>query len=320
MKKIIFVFAALFAFCSLLYAEDVKKESKWTGRIIPRVEVEDTHSYGEEDAPPQLWIKKVNGILKHKDYSNWTFIYEIREAEWGTDYLFDEVNSKQMYRVYPGIQYSRKFTDKLTLGVTVRDRWQYQETAKGKTDFKVNSYRIAPKFVYQITDKLDFHGEVYFMKDIFYDRNPEKSKIQRNSTGYEITGVGFTYRFSPGMYFMADYWEEVWEKEHRSKYDGDKMRHQQIRPRLALKLNEKDTLELYGRIQIFGDQVTRDDKKGKIEVKRNRYGFDFIHKIDESFTVNVGFAVEPEIREKTYEGNVKKRDWYYYTGRLVYKF
>lgn len=79
MKKIILT--ALFAFCSLLYAEDVKQESKWTGRIIPRIEIEDTHSYGEEDTPAQLWIKKVNGVLKHKDYSNWTFIYEIREAE-----------------------------------------------------------------------------------------------------------------------------------------------------------------------------------------------------------------------------------------------
>ena len=311
----------LFAVSSLVYAEEVKPESKWTGQIIPRIEIEDTNNYGGDEAHP-MWIKKLNGTLKHKDYSNWTFIYELREAEKNTTHFFDNVDGTTMYRVYPGIQYSRKVTDKLNLGLIVRDRWQLEENSEGKTNWKVNSYRIAPTFKYQVTDKLDFHGQVFFMKDIYYDRHSKLTKAQRNSTGYEVL-TGFTYKFAPGCYFMADYFDEGWDKEHADAFadDGDKLRHQQIRPRLALKLSEKNTIELYGRIQILDGQVTKEDNKTrKLKVDRDRYGFDFIHRINEQFVVNAGFAVEPRIKETGYDGVTKKRDWYYYTARIVYKF
>ena len=306
----------LFAVSSLVYAEEVKPESKWTGQIVPRIEIEDTNNYGGDEEHP-LWIKKLNGTLKHKDYSNWTFIYELREAEKNTTHFFDNVDGTTLYRVYPGIQYSRQVTDKLNLGLIVRDRWQLQETSEGKTAWKVNSYRIAPTFRYQITDKLDFHGQVFFMKDIYYDRS--STSKQRNSTGYEVL-TGFTYKFAPGCYFMADYFDEGTDWEHDNKAEGDEKRHQQIRPKLALKLSEKNTIELYGRIQILDGEVTKDDKSGKKEVDRNRYGFDFIHRINEQFTVNAGFAVEPNRKTRDYEGSVSKTDWYYYTARIVYKF
>ena len=315
MRKEILI--GIFLVSSLLYGKDDIKNSKWTGQIVPRFEIEDTNKYGEADEHP-LWIKLFNGSLKNIDYPEWTFIYELRHAEWNTSYFGDGADGRTEYRVYLGIQYSKKVTDKLTLSMAVRDRWQLQEK-DDKTNWKVNSYRIAPGFIYQITDRFNFHGQVYLMKDIFYDRSSEKSSTQRNSTGYEVTGIGFLYRFADGMYFSADNWEEGWDKEHKNK-TGDKMRHQQIRPRLSLNISEKDTLELYGRIQILGDQRIKDNEKGKIEVKRNRYGFDFAHKINDDFIIGIGFAAEPAIREKGYDGTVKKRDWYYYTGRIVCKF
>ena len=319
MRKVSFLMG-LFTLASLMHAEEVKVDSKWTGQIVPRIEIEDTNSYGGDEQHP-MWIKKLNGTLKHKDYSNWSFIYELREAEKNTTHFFDNVDGTTMYRVYPGIQYSKQVTDKLNVGFIVRDRWQLEESSKGKTNWKVNSYRFAPTFKYQITDKLDFHGQVFFMKDIYYDRSSKLTKAERNSTGYEVL-TGFTYKFAPGCFLLMNYFDEGWDKEHADAFaaDGDKLRHQQIRPTLSLKINEKNTVEFYGRIQVLDGQVTRDDKSGKREFDRNRYGFDFIHRLNNDFTLNVGFAVEPNRKDKDYEGNVSKTDWYYYTARLVYKF
>lgn len=120
MRKVSFLMG-LFTLASLMYAEEVKADSRWTGQIIPRIEVEDTNNYGGDEAHP-MWIKKLNGTLKHKDYSNWTFLYELREAEKNTTHFFDNVDGTTMYRVYPGIQYSKQVTDKLNLGFIVRDR------------------------------------------------------------------------------------------------------------------------------------------------------------------------------------------------------
>ena len=49
------------------------------------------------------------------------------------------------------------------------------------------------------------------MKGIFYDRDSGTSL--RNSTDYEIY-AGFTYRFAPGCFLLADYWEEGNDWEH----------------------------------------------------------------------------------------------------------
>ena len=313
MRKVYLV-TGLMALASFAYAEN---NSKWTGQIVPRVEIEDTNAYGKDEAHP-TWVKKLTGNLKHKDYSNWTFMYELREAEKNTTHFFDNVDGDTLYRIYPGIKYSRKVTDKLTLGLALRDRWQLLENSKGETSWKANSYRIIPDFRYQITDKLDIHSQVMFIKDINYDRDSKKSNLQRNSTGYEIY-AGFTYRFAPGCFFLADYWEESWDKEH-DEYDKDKFRHQQIRPTLSIKVSEKNTVEFYGRIQILDGQVTRDNKNGKIKVERDRYGVDFIHRFNTNFVLNVGVATEPGIKTTGYDGKVSKSDWFYYTGRIVYKF
>ena len=313
MKKV-YLLTGLMALASLAYADN---DSKWTGQIVPRIEIEDSNNYGGDEAHPK-WIKKLNGNLKHKDYPNWTFIYEFMHQEKNTPHFFDNVDGETLYRIYPGIKYSRKVTDDLTLGLTLRDRWHLTENAEGKTTSKLNSYRIIPNFSYQVTDKLEVHSQVMFYKDIFYDRDFERSKTQRNSLGHEVY-AGFTYRFAPGCFFLADYWEESWEKEHDS-YENDKFRHQQIRPTLSLKVSEKNTIEFYGRIQILDGQVTRDNKKGKTKVERDRYGVDFIHRFSPSFILNVGFATEPSVKTTNYAGDVSKYDWFYYTGRLVYKF
>lgn len=313
MRKV-YLLTGLMALASLAYAEN---NSKWTGQIVPRVEIEDLNNYGKDEAHP-TWVTKITGNLKYKDYPNWTFIYELRQDEYNTPHLFDNVDGNTKYRVYPGIKYSRKVTDKLTLGLALRDRWQLLENSKEETQWKVNSYRIIPNFSYQITNKLEVHTQVMFYKDIFYDRSPEKSAKQRNLTGYEIYS-GFTYRFAPGCFFLADYWEESWDKEH-DEYDKDKFRHQQIRPTLSIKVSEKNTVEFYGRIQILDGQVTRDNKNGKIKVERDRYGVDFIHRFNTNFVLNVGVATEPGIKTTGYDGKVSKSDWFYYTGRIVYKF
>lgn len=311
MRKV-YLLTGLIALSSLVSAEE---NSKWTGQIVPRFEIEDTNNYGK-DEPHPMWIKKLNGTLKHKDYSNWTFTCELREAEKNTPHFFDNVDGATEYRVYPRIQYLRNVTDRLALGMSVGDRWQLGENSEGKTQWKMNSYRLAPKITYKITDKLDFRGEVYFIQDIYYDRR--STVKQRNTFSYEITALGFLYRFAPGCYVMADYWEEGNDFEHDSRGE-DKKRHQQIRPRLSLKVSEKNTVEFYGRIQILDGEVWKDDGKKK-ERERHRYGIDFIHRINPSFTVNVGFAVEPNIKVTDYSNNVSKSDWYYYTGRIVYKF
>lgn len=319
MKKILTTISALLIVTSI-YGEEVdKKESKWTGQLVPRIEVEDTNNYGGNDAHP-LWYYKLNGKLQHKDYPNWTFIYELRLDQFNASYIGDAESSKYQYRVYPGIMYSKNITEKLNLKMTVRDRWQMQETDSGETLWKVNSYRIAPGFKYQITKNLDFHGELYLMKEIYYDRTPEKSKDQRNSKSWELTGLGFTYTLNDRVTIITDYWEEGWNKEHKEEFTGDKFRHQQVRPRIAYKLNEKNTLELYGRIQVADGQITRDNVSGKVKVDRDRYGFDMRHKLNDSFNLNWGFAVEPAIKEIGYDGSIKKRDWYYYTGSIVYNF
>lgn len=283
MKKIVTMVSALSVVANV-FGEEVK-ESKWTGQLVPRIEVEDTNNYGGNDAHP-LWYYKLNGKLQHRDYPNWTFIYELRLEQFNASYIGDAESSKYQYRVYPGIMYSRNVTDKLNLKMTVRDRWQMQKTDGGEVLWKVNSYRIAPGFKYQITENLDFHGEVYLMKEIYYDRTPEKSKDQRNSKSWEVTGLGFTYKVNDRITVMADYWEEGWNKEHKATFEGDRFRHQQIRPRIAYKLDDKNTLELYGRIQIADGQVTRDNEKGKIKVNRDRYGFDMRHKLNDSFNLN----------------------------------
>lgn len=317
MRKV-YLLTGLMALASLTYAEN---NSKWTGQIVPRVEIEDTNNYGSDEEHP-TWVTKITGNLKHKDYPNWTFMYELRQDEKNTPHLFDNVDGTTKYRVYPGIKYSRKVTDKLTLGLTLRDRWQLLENDKEETQWKVNSYRIIPNFSYQITDKLEVHTQVMFYKDIFYDRSPEKSAKQRNLTGYEIYS-GFTYRFAPGCFFLADYWEESNDFEHDNLGD-DKTRHQQIRPTLSIKVSEKNTVEFYGRIQILNGEMKRDnDRSGrtKWERERDRYGVDFIHRFSPNFILNVGVAAEPNVKVTGYEnGKVSKYDWFYYTGRIVYKF
>lgn len=315
MRKV-YLLTGLMALASLAYAEN---NSKWTGQIVPRVEIEDTNNYGSDEAHP-TWVTKITGNLKHKDHPNWTFIYELRQDEYNTPHLFDNVDGNTKYRVYPGIKYSRKVTDKLTLGLALRDRWQLLENNKEETLWKVNSWRLIPNFSYNVTDKLELHTQVMFFKDIFYDRGSDlaSSKRQRNFNGYEIYS-GFTYRFAPGCFFLADYWEESWDKEH-DEYDKDKFRHQQIRPTLSIKVSEKNTVEFYGRIQILDGQVTRDNKNGKIKVERDRYGVDFIHRFNTNFVLNVGVATEPGIKTTGYDGKVSKSDWFYYTGRIVYKF
>ena len=311
MRKV-YLLTGLMALASLAYADN---DSKWTGQIVPRVEIEDTNNYGKDEAHPK-WIKKLIGTLKHKDYPNWTFLYELMHQEENTPHFFDNVDGKTLYRVYPGIKYSRKVTDDLTLGIAFRDRWHLTESAEGKTISKLNSYRIIPSFNYKITDKLDIHSQVMFMKGIFYDRDSRTSL--RNSTDYEIY-AGFTYRFAPGCFLLADYWEEGNDWEHDNLPGHDKKRHQQIRPTLSLKVNEKNTVEFYGRIQILDGEVwTSDGKKQKRE--RDRYGIDFIHRFSSSFILNVGVATEPGIKMTDYNGKVSKSDWFYYTGRIVYKF
>ena len=165
MRKV-YLLTGLMALASLAYAEN---NSKWTGQIVPRVEIEDTNNYGSDEAHP-TWVTKITGNLKHKDHPNWTFIYELRQDEYNTPHLFDNVDGNTKYRVYPGIKYSRKVTDKLTLGLALRDRWQLLENSKEETQWKVNSYRIIPNFSYNVTDKLELHSQVMFFKDIFYDR------------------------------------------------------------------------------------------------------------------------------------------------------
>ncbi|WP_300359226.1 OmpG porin family protein, partial [Fusobacterium sp.] len=317
-KKLLLVTGLTALACTTAFAEENASTSKWTGQIVPRIEIEDTNNYGGDEAHP-MWIKRLNGTLKHKDYSNWTFTYELKESEKDTVHFFDNVNGTTTYRVYPGIEYSRKVTDKLTLGLGLKDKWELDKDANGKSIRKINSYRLVPNFSYQITDKLDFHGKAYFIKNIHYDR-ASTSQSLKNSDGYEVQ-TGFTYRFAPGCYFLADYWEEGSDLEH--DYTGaDKKRSQQIRPILSLKVSEKNTLELYGRIQILDGEVTKDEGNGsgKLETKRNRYGFDFIHRINEQFTLNAGFAIEPNKKVIDYDGSVKKSDWYYYTARIAYKF
>ena len=312
MRKV-YLLTGLMVLASLAYADN---DSKWTGQIVPRFEIEDSNNYGKDEAHP-TWIKKFNGTLKHKDYPNWTFIYELMHQEKNTTHFFDNVNGDTLYRIYPGIKYSRKVTDDLTLGLALRDRWHLTENSKGKTTSKLNSYRIIPDFKYQITDKLDIHSQVMFMKGIFYDRDPERSKAQRNSTDYEIY-AGFTYKFAPGCFLLADYWEEGNDWEH-DNLAHDKKRHQQIRPTLSLKVSEKNTVEFYGRIQILGGEVWTDGNK-KQKKERDRYGVNFIHRFNPNFVLNVGFATEPNVKTTDYDGKVSKYDWFYYTGRIVYKF
>lgn len=318
MRKV-YLLTGLIALASLAYAEN---DSKWTGQIVPRVEIEDTNAYGKDEAHP-TWVTKITGNLKHKDHPNWTFIYELRQDEYNTPHLFDNVDGNTKYRVYPGIKYSRKVTDKLTLGLALRDRWQLLENNKEETLWKVNSWRLIPNFSYNVTDKLELHTQVMFFKDIFYDRGSDlaSSKRQRNFDGYEIYS-GFTYRFAPGCFFLADYWEESIDYEH-DNLGIDKTKHQQIRPTLSLKVSEKNTVEFYGRIQILNGEMRRDNegKDGtKWERERDRYGVDFIHRFSPNFILNVGVATEPNVKVKNYDGKVSKYDWFYYTGRIVYKF
>ena len=134
MRKV-YLLTGLMALASLAYADN---DSKWTGQIVPRVEIEDTNNYGSDEAHP-TWVTKITGNLKHKDHPNWTFIYELRQDEYNTPHLFDNVDGNTKYRVYPGIKYSRKVTDKLTLGLALRDRWQLLENSKEETLWKVNS-------------------------------------------------------------------------------------------------------------------------------------------------------------------------------------
>ena len=72
-------------------------------------------------------------------------------------------------------------------------------------------------------------------------------------------------------------------------------------------------------VQILMMKIwTSDGKKQKRE--RDRYGIDFIHRFSPSFILNVGVATEPGIKMTDYNGKVSKSDWFYYTGRIVYKF